>query len=70
HAQQLAASLMAQRETAKAEERARAAKVAYPKAGSTANNSPTTSSSSDYIHGVDFANLKYPNPNAPAPSND
>ncbi|MBO6044138.1 MAG: P-type conjugative transfer protein TrbL [Acetobacter sp.] len=70
HAQQLAASLMAQRETAKAEERARATKVAYPKAGSTANNSPTTSSSSDYIHGVDFANLKYPNPNAPAPSND
>ena len=49
HAQQLAASLMAQRETAKAEERARAAKVAYPKAGSTANNSPTTSSARTYI---------------------
>ena len=49
HAQQLAASLMAQRETAKAEERARAAKVAYPKAGITANNSPTTSSARTYI---------------------
>ena len=48
-AQQLAASLMAQRETAKAEERARAAKVAYPKAGITANNSPTTSSARTYI---------------------
>ena len=25
---------------------------------------------SHYMHGIDFANLKYPNPNAPAPSND
>ena len=47
--QQLAETLMAQHDAAKAEERARAAKVAYPKAGSTANNSPTTSSARTYI---------------------
>ena len=67
YAQQLAASMMAHHDAAKAEERA--AKVAYPKPESP-KRPPTTSSSSDYIHGVDFANLKYPNPNAPAPSND
>ena len=67
YAQQLAASMIAHHDAAKAEERA--AKVAYPKPENT-KRSPTTSSSSDYIHGIDFANLKYPNPNAPAPSND
>ena len=73
-AQQLAASLMAQRETARAEERARAAKVAYQKPESP-KPPPTTSSSSDssashYIHGVDFANVRYPNPNIPPPTDD
>ena len=71
-AQQLAASLMAQRETARAEERA--AKVVYPKPENTTRSSTTSSSSdssaSHYIHGVDFANLKYPNPNAPPPTDD
>lgn len=67
HAQQLAASLMAQREAAKAEERS--AKIAYPKPESP-KPPPTTSSSSDYIHGVDFSNIKYPNPDAPPPSDD
>ena len=71
-AQQRAASLMAQREAAKAEERA--AKVAYQKPESP-KPPPTTSSSSDsssshYIHGVDFANVRYPNPNIPPPTDD
>ncbi|MBQ5516569.1 MAG: type IV secretion system protein, partial [Acetobacter sp.] len=64
HAQRLAASLMAQHEAARAEERA--AKVAYPKPESP-KPSPTTSSSSHYMHGIDFANMKYPNPNVPPP---
>lgn len=65
--EQRAASLMAQREAAKAEERS--AKIAYPKPESP-KPPPTTSSSSDYIHGVDFSNIKYPNPDAPPPSDD
>ena len=67
-AQQLAATLMAQREMARAEERARAA-TTYTKPESP-KPPPTTSSSSDYIHGVDFSNIKYPNPDAPPPSDD
>lgn len=67
HAQQLAASRMAQHDAAKAEERS--AKIAYPKPESP-KPPPTTSSSSDYIHGVDFSNIKYPNPDAPPPSDD
>ena len=68
HAQQLAASRMAQHDATKAEERARAA-TAYTKPESP-KPPPTTSSSSDYIHGVDFSNIKYPNPDAPPPSDD
>ncbi|MBO6086150.1 MAG: P-type conjugative transfer protein TrbL [Acetobacter sp.] len=72
-AQQRAETLMAQHDAAKAEERARAA-TAYTKPESP-KPPPTTSSSSDpssshYIHGVDFANVKYPNPDAPPPSDD
>ena len=68
HAQQLAASRMAQHDATKAEERARAA-TAYTKPESP-KPPPTTSSSSDYIHGVDFSNIKYPNPDAPPPSDN
>ena len=35
-----------------------------------ASQKASNDDASHYIHGVDFANLKYPNPNAPAPSND
>ena len=44
-----------------------------PSAAKPAQNAPPSDANDDsshYIHGVDFANLKYPNPNAPPPSND